>query len=1652
MKYQHPIQNSTFRRTFFTLILLMMQLLLLAQITVVCPPDITLNLNAPPFTLTGADPPGGMYSGPGVIENTFFPQFAGPGPHLIQYMVVVGTSSGFCNFIIHVQPLTFYEGLHLSVGDYLKPWPAHYYLSAEENAVPVRLTGLPHDVVINGVQFSASSDGVNWIPFYSDGNGVDFKAPGPQPALTGFDGWKGYFQPLQLPPSTAPWNFRADIFFPDGSSQQVQTEYPVMIDYSPPSSVSVSFSGLNFDPSTGFWDTETGTIEIDINPLSANLLQSGIGIESKPEYFSKGVPGTQQPGAMDCGPTAVAACLSWFAMQGDPGIMGGMSIADLIDSLKTICRTDDAEGTWDDDLAAGIRWWLGAHGLGYSVRHISTYGPDGAGGVSRQWTPENMEQMRSELENGQDVIPLFNWVNADGTNGGHFMTMNSFLNNKLPNGNYQVDFMDPATGEIIVGEIDPATGTISGYENSSGDTYPPDGAEITSYIVICPIQPGQMPGTNIVLSGPDPAPYSVSLPSQGLYWLKLAFLDVEGHEDYRYYPVSYTSGTVITPSEMKVVVGEYFLPYEPNNYLGSHGDIIPVKLTGTTPSGTIYPIVNFEYSPDSVNWILFDTDTDGTEAAAPGPISGANSNSDGWTGYLDFSLIPLWWPEVFFRARVLQPDNTFLDVPQKSNVRFLPQRPDKVDITINGSLLADMPFADSYFDVFEGPQSVTIDQPSVFDEMIRMLITTKQDTFQKSVPLIPQWGVNDCGPVALASCLGWFAANGDPAILGGLGEDDLIDSLKVLCETIDTVGTYDHKLAAGAAKWLSDKGYSARFFHPAKKDASGAVIGDWKESDWAFMRSELEKGQNVIPLFTWTDPDGSRKGHYMTMNAIINTPLPNGNYKVGFMDPSTGEYVWGELNAVTGISGGFQNSNGDFYPPQNAQITSYLVICPQQSTPPPAIATFQSPVPDLQPFTFTLPEAGLFWMSVEVTDANGNSGFQTIPIRVLGPCQPDTFKVAWESEPFPLRSGPPTGGFYIGTGVMNNHFNPQLAGPGIHFIHHIDPPSAPPSCKDLFIEVQKTGLSIRAGDYLNPLPQHNWVSPDPVKPLEVELLGSNAQNILTSLEVGDFFAPGSEPFDGWPYYIHWPGSIDTGGTSYGATGPIDLSEGIDGWNCQLPLGSYTTLTLSQPLMVFAKVTRDGQDWYMAETIKIDPSPPSSVLLNIADWFTTTSPSVYLDVEPVLANISELYCAIVTKPDSFAKGVPAIAQPGANDCGPTALTACFRWFAAQGDTGICGSLADTAIIRMLRDSSGTPGDVPIYGDDLAKAAEKWLAKKGKGYEVRHKQYESDKPDGTIDRKFNEDSWKEMRNELEKGQDVITLFNWKEDGVDMGHFMTFNSIVNKIQANGKYRVDYMDPSSGEIIYGDMDPVTGAVSGFTDSEGNLYPPDGAVVTENIIICPKPEAIVTSNKSSFASFTVPGPDPDSILINLPDTGLYWVHLIIRDLDGHEYEIDRIIERVPATASVSGIVSYDNNAGTPLSGVVLHLLKDGLTVETTTTASDGSYSFEGLDAGLFTIELQHNGIWGGVNSVDALGVMKHFVGITTLQGLRLQAADVNQTSYINTTDALDVMKRFVGYLNGFPTDDWIFEETTFNLLQGEQLILNIKGICAGDVDGSYSP
>ncbi len=155
---------------------------------------------------------------------------------------------------------------------------------------------------------------------------------------------------------------------------------------------------------------------------------------------------------------------------------------------------------------------------------------------------------------------------------------------------------------------------------------------------------------------------------------------------------------------------------------------------------------------------------------------------------------------------------------------------------------------------------------------------------------------------------------------------------------------------------------------------------------------------------------------------------------------------------------------------------------------------------------------------------------------------------------------------------------------------------------------------------------------------------------------------------------------------------------------------------------------------------------------------------------------------------------------------------------------------------------------------------------------------------------------------------------------------------------------------------------------------------------------------------------------------------------------------------SFSGQVRYDNLAQTPLSNVLLKLKSGTNTVMQTTSDNTGNYSFTGVPLGTYLLEASSTKPWGGVNSTDALLIMKHFVGMSYLAGLKLKAGDIDNSTYVNSLDALATQKRSIAMISSFPAGDWCFEKPQLVLSGSAQQVINVKGLCFADVNGSYIP
>jgi photosystem II stability/assembly factor-like uncharacterized protein len=115
----------------------------------------------------------------------------------------------------------------------------------------------------------------------------------------------------------------------------------------------------------------------------------------------------------------------------------------------------------------------------------------------------------------------------------------------------------------------------------------------------------------------------------------------------------------------------------------------------------------------------------------------------------------------------------------------------------------------------------------------------------------------------------------------------------------------------------------------------------------------------------------------------------------------------------------------------------------------------------------------------------------------------------------------------------------------------------------------------------------------------------------------------------------------------------------------------------------------------------------------------------------------------------------------------------------------------------------------------------------------------------------------------------------------------------------------------------------------------------------------------------------------------------------------------------ITGNIRYDNSGSTPINNALvgIYSLPSMAMADSVRTNASGNFVSRPLPAGEYVVAAHTAKSWGGVNATDALLISRHFAGLATLNGIKLQAADVNASNSVNATDALQVSQRFVGTL-----------------------------------------
>ncbi|MEI6435791.1 MAG: T9SS type A sorting domain-containing protein [Bacteroidota bacterium] len=175
----------------------------------------------------------------------------------------------------------------------------------------------------------------------------------------------------------------------------------------------------------------------------------------------------------------------------------------------------------------------------------------------------------------------------------------------------------------------------------------------------------------------------------------------------------------------------------------------------------------------------------------------------------------------------------------------------------------------------------------------------------------------------------------------------------------------------------------------------------------------------------------------------------------------------------------------------------------------------------------------------------------------------------------------------------------------------------------------------------------------------------------------------------------------------------------------------------------------------------------------------------------------------------------------------------------------------------------------------------------------------------------------------------------------------------------------------------------------------------------------------------------------------------------------------------ITGFAKYDNNPKTPLNGLKITLKQGGVTVGTPVyTSNTGAYTINGLTSGTYNIEVSSADpsgqwqTWNGVNNTDYLLVARHVSGVTLLPVeppvIKVAASVKAPHPGIENADA-EAIRLAAKYGWGSPTPyfdipKWVFSGITTSLpitgivLNCADVVRDIRGLCAGDVNGSYLP
>ncbi|MFM7585864.1 MAG: T9SS type A sorting domain-containing protein [Bacteroidota bacterium] len=160
--------------------------------------------------------------------------------------------------------------------------------------------------------------------------------------------------------------------------------------------------------------------------------------------------------------------------------------------------------------------------------------------------------------------------------------------------------------------------------------------------------------------------------------------------------------------------------------------------------------------------------------------------------------------------------------------------------------------------------------------------------------------------------------------------------------------------------------------------------------------------------------------------------------------------------------------------------------------------------------------------------------------------------------------------------------------------------------------------------------------------------------------------------------------------------------------------------------------------------------------------------------------------------------------------------------------------------------------------------------------------------------------------------------------------------------------------------------------------------------------------------------------------------------------------------SNISGRLVYRNVARTGISQGAISLDTNSVVQSSINVGSNGAYLFQFLADRTYSLRATVNRSAGGITAADGQLINNYSANPNLLNGIAIQAADVDGNGVVNSADALLVVQRSVNQpnavFNQFSPNrgNWITEQPLVNI-QGANVDRDVEALSLGDVNADFN-